>query len=387
MRSRRLNHKKRKASAASSIPPTGLRSRENSIAEGEEGKEERKAPLELEILRKQASSPASLFSLSKTEDENDEKGYEPLEEDDDDDALDGDADPTVVVPGAQDPLADVFGTDEETWAQMHAEEDVEDGPDSRRTTIRRTVTQNPNVVQLAVNAGELGSLPEPGDEENVEEDGGEDDKDVEEVKELLERMSKPLEPEAEAEVEAETEAEVEVEAKVEVEAEAEAEAEVEEEQGSVEASPSRNRSSTGGTLKKHVPPPLKLEQPESSSTEQLSPAVPPSASTNLAYLSGESPEGPSPVGTEDVSPVRTENSEELAEEVDDDALKKVTSPVERRGGAFYEDLDLGLEPSVEVEEAQGEEVRLLWLTLNEANHGSFCSGTLILTTEGEANIS
>ncbi|EIN14411.1 hypothetical protein PUNSTDRAFT_140710 [Punctularia strigosozonata HHB-11173 SS5] len=308
IRSRRLNHKKRKASAASSMPPSSLGSREQSIAEGEEGREERKPPLELEILRNQTSSPSSLFSLAKTADESQPNEYAPLEDEDGDgDEVDaGDADPTIVGPGAKDPLTDVFGTDEETWATMRAEEQADDdeGPDSRRTTIRRTVTQNESIVQLAISAGDLGSLPEP-EEVVVVED--ETEKEVEEVQHILRRMSKG--PEGEPGT------------------------------GSVEASPGRSRSPTGGTPKKRVPPPLKLEPTSLGSSGEA--AVPLNAlgSSHLPYLTGEQPD--TPAVTE---PVDNSSGEK--------ALGKMTSPVERRGGAFYEDLDLGLEPSVEAEDEE-----------------------------------
>ncbi|KAH0837953.1 hypothetical protein J3R83DRAFT_6188 [Lanmaoa asiatica] len=73
-----------------------------------------------------------------------------------------------------DPLGDVFGTDAETWTEIHADSDG----------VRRKVN-NPNVVELALDATSLTILPEQNQEE-----GGEA-KDVAEVRDIIRRMSRP----------------------------------------------------------------------------------------------------------------------------------------------------------------------------------------------------
>jgi hypothetical protein len=73
-----------------------------------------------------------------------EEGYSQLDGDDDDDELD-DEEITAQfppVPGAKDPLADVFGTDADTWAEIHA--------DNR--PVRKS---DPNVVDLALDGAAL----------------------------------------------------------------------------------------------------------------------------------------------------------------------------------------------------------------------------------------
>lgn len=94
--------------------------------------------------------------------------YAPLSESPDDHVA---AHMTSTV--GHDPLGDVFGTDAETWTEIHAESDG----------MRRT-DDNPNVVELALDATSLTILPE-----QRQEIGGESD-DVDEVQDIMQRMSR-----------------------------------------------------------------------------------------------------------------------------------------------------------------------------------------------------
>jgi len=168
---------------------------------------------------------------------------------DSDDAFADEITARVTSFGTKDPLADVFGTDADTWADM------------QRSSIRQT---NPNVVELALTGADLTALPSPTQSE-FDYFG----KEIDEVQALLDQS---------------------------------------------------HRLSSG---KKHVPPPLILGPSTSESSETF--VVPSSAgSANLAYLLGEQPE----------------NYE------DEDYLR--TPALEKREGAVYDDLDLGLEPSEDV---------------------------------------
>ncbi|KAF9015747.1 hypothetical protein BDQ17DRAFT_1395959 [Cyathus striatus] len=190
-----------------------------------------------------------------------------------------------------DPLSDVFGTDADTWTDMHASEE------------QLKHESNPNIVPLAFTGAEISALPDP---ENLEED---DDsriagKEEDEVKELLEQMSKPS---------------------LSI---------------SIPGSPSNSNKRSSSPVRKHVPPPLVLV-PKSNASDLVIPTEPtPISSGNdsiqLAYLSG-SPDDPDKVP----SPVDEVHEEEL------DRYTRVRSPEEseKRVGGLFEDLDLGLDPS------------------------------------------
>ena len=169
LRSRRLNHAKRAES----------RARGASFNNGEIPVDDRRAPINLRLVDKaQAEADVPDF-LRKTEDylrlEDDEdedassgsvkdEGYSQLDGDEDDDELDNEeiAAQFPPVPGAEDPLADVFGTDADTWAEIHAEN-------------RPVHKPNPNVVELALDGAALtrdtlpeeDDTPQPNDEKEV----------------------------------------------------------------------------------------------------------------------------------------------------------------------------------------------------------------------------
>ena len=84
----------------------------------------------------------------------DEEGGEEMDEDED-----GTARARMRTNGDGDPLADVFGTDAETWVDLRASVD----PGKRR---RRNPNPNPNVVELALDGAALGEL----DDEDVDDE-------------------------------------------------------------------------------------------------------------------------------------------------------------------------------------------------------------------------
>lgn len=301
VRSRRITHAKRAESRMS-----GRRS-VSEAGEGEEGEEEsKKAPMDLRLvgkMNKRANRPAFLVT------EEEEEGYEQLDDDGDDeltarlDAMRADGDP----------LDDVFGTDAETWAEMRAESGANPNKD-------------PKVVDLALDAAAVSNLPddlEEGDEAQMPE--GDDEA---EVSELLDRMPKPpltvsIPPEEEANAKRQSE------------------------------------PTTAGTIRKHVPPPLHL-MPQSHGelgVPEQSPNPSSAGSAQLAYLSspksdgvptGSEPEGNPRVSSHSLFPEEDDDDEE--EELDEELLKKVNirSPEdEKRDGAVFDDLDLGLDPSLD----------------------------------------
>ena len=217
-----------------------------------------------------------------------------------------------------DPLADVFGTDEETWQDMHSESS------SRRTSKPRV---SANIVDLALDAAAISALPE-----SLEEDDEQPDKlsDEQEVSEILHILSRPA---------------------LAV---------------SIPSSPpsaNRRRSSptTAGTIRKHIPPPLNLVVPSSNNPGLVVQALPSPMpeSAGLAYLGDKTP---SDVGEfiarsqeaeepdEPEQQVETQKTQEVAE--DPIAVDSNTSPQEeKRGGTIFGELDLGLDPSLETEES------------------------------------
>ena len=180
LRSRRLNHAKRAESRARGA------SFNNEVSE-----DDRRPPINLRLVDKaQAEADVPGF-LRKNRDYlrlEDEDG-----DDDDDDAsggtkdggyshLDGDDDDELdhdeitaqfpPVPGARDPLADIFGTDADTWAVIRAE--------SR--PVRKS---NPSVVDLALDGAALAEELPPEEDDTLQPN------DEEEVKDLWEDQSRP----------------------------------------------------------------------------------------------------------------------------------------------------------------------------------------------------
>ena len=301
VRSRRITHARRAESRASG--------RSRSISEeGEEGEDgSKKAPMDLRLvdrMNKRANRPAFLVT------EEEEGGYEPLEDESDDD-LNARLD---AVRADGDPLDDVFGTDAEAWAEMHAESGVRPNED-------------PEIVDLALDASAVTDLPddlEEGDESRMSVPDDEAD-----VSELLNRMPKPP-----LTVSIPLEEETAVLAK------------------------RQSEPTTAGTIKKHVPPPLHL-MPQSHGelgVPEQSPLPSSASSAQLAYLASPSSDGVHPGSEPESNPhvsshslFPEEEDDDEDEELDEELLKKVNirSPEdEKRDGAVFNDLDLGLDPSI-----------------------------------------
>lgn len=318
LRSRRMNHAKRAESRMGGRSASRLG--EESENEGV-GEEVRRGPIDLALVDKmerRKNVPEFLLTTEPTEEPEDHEHdeYHQLEEDDD-----GDEELTARLNGLGeegDPLRDVFGEDAETWAEMRTS-----GQTKRQT--------NSNVVELALDAEAVSKLSddlEESDEGRLPETDEQD-----EISDLLKRMSKPA---------------------LSV---------------SIPSSPpalNKRRSSptTAGTIKRHVPPPLNL-MPSMPGNGDLpvpepSPMAPSSAaSVKLAYLQG----GTTPLQQEHT--ISHEENEEHEEEesetmTEEDLLRKARSPeVEKRDGAFFDDLDLGLDPSLtESSEVRGSEAKL-----------------------------
>ncbi|TCD62631.1 hypothetical protein EIP91_006615 [Steccherinum ochraceum] len=298
VRSRKVQHAKRAESRAE----MRSRSRMGSQSEVGDGVEEesqagsRRAPIDLELLGRinadGSSVPSFLLTRDKQaedvgadEDAVVEADYEqladsPVEEAEED-----------VTSGNGDPLADVFGTDAETWAEVHAESQVQ------RASLRNS---NPNAVDLALDAAALSSLPD-----DLEEDDEGDESDAEgEVTQLLNAMNRPS-------------LSLDIPSSL-----------------PSDFDPS---TATAETIKRHVPPPLKLDTTESLAPPQASP----NPDEDLPYLGLPTPSDAGDVMSREEAPI------EIDVEMDD-LFKNSKSPQEeKREGAIFDDLNLGLDPSLD----------------------------------------
>jgi hypothetical protein len=292
LRSRRLNHAKRAES----------RARGASFNNGETPDDDRRAPINLRLVDKaQAEADVPDF-LRKNEDyllldhDGDEdatserakdEGYSQLDEDDDDDDDELDNEEIAAqfppVPGAEDPLADVFGTDADTWAEIHAE-------------TRPVRKSNPNVVDLVLDGAALTKdlLPE--------EDDTPQSNDEEEVIELWEGQSRP--------------------------------------RLSVTIPNSPPSPVLDASNRKSAPPPLNLSAATPGSSlglpTILTSPLPSSGdeSASLAYLKD---------GTPSDRVFTTGEGEELTLEVTEAEEAVIRGPLQdKRDGAFFEELNLGL---------------------------------------------
>ena len=291
LRSRRLNHAKRAES----------RARGASFNNREVSEDDRRAPINLHLVDK-AQAEADVPGFLRKHDDylrlEDEEGVAPervkgedyslLDGDEDDDELDNEEITAQFppVPGAKDPLADVFGTDADAWAEIHA--------DNR--PVRKS---NPNIVDLALDGDALKKdvLPEEDDTPKQNDD--------EEVKELWESQSQP--------------------------------------RLSLPNSPPSPALDTSN--RKSAPPPLNLSAATPGSSLGL-PAIltsplPSSGdeSAGLAYLKD---------GTPLEGIFTTNEGEELTLEVTEAEEEATRGPLQdKRDGAFFEDLDLGLSLNID----------------------------------------
>ncbi|KAG5645349.1 hypothetical protein DXG03_006411 [Asterophora parasitica] len=319
LRSRRMNHAKRAASR------NGERKGSLAAASDENSDSSKEPSRHIDLLtgiRKHTGSPVSLV-LSPAEEKSDPvpevlepipipdpAEYEQLPEQEeeewsgsddefDDENLESTARVTTMTRALavnKDPLADVFGTDAETWEELQSF--------SRRASRQQT---NPNVVALALNAADVTALPSPTRSE-YSYLGKEED----EVQALLDQMSRP---------------------NLSV---------------SIPSSPTSSN-------KKHVPPPLVLVPGALQSDQDLmvpaeaSPMPSSASSAHLAYLGDDG--SPAANGEVPVEEATKENREEEEEEVEEENYPRVRSPAEeKRGGAVFDDLDLGLDPTEEYDD-------------------------------------
>ncbi|KAG6874428.1 hypothetical protein C0995_015164 [Termitomyces sp. Mi166 len=195
LRSRRLNHVKRTESR------NGKQASQGDSGDNSDDPHEHPRHIGLLTGNKEAQSTAS-SALSSVEGvlttEPDAmlahiptpEGYQQLDEQEegreegdgwsDDDSVDDEFESTARVTTLtqedhKDALADIFGTDAETWAGM------------KSTSPRKSISQtNPNVVDLVLNAADLTALPSPTESE-LEKLGKEED----EVQALLDQMARP----------------------------------------------------------------------------------------------------------------------------------------------------------------------------------------------------
>ena len=288
------------------------RKRSLSRTEGEPSSAdgERRAPFDLALVeRMQDDRPAFLRERDAAAAE----GYAQLQ----DDAEDVEDE---SVPGG-DPLADVFGTDEETWADMQA------------NRARRPA--DPNVVELALDAADLSALPDdPEDDDRAPAGDNHDDNDEEEVTELWNSRNRPA---------------------LVV---------------SIPSPPSagkrRSSPTTAGAGKKAPPPPLNLvlnNRTDGLAVQQSPGESSSPGSAHLAYLGADTP-----------------GVHEAEEAEGDEHMKRARSPVEeKRDGAFFEDLDLGLV-------VEDDEVRLclvdLLVSFVVLRWGCSSTKTTLMTADG-----
>ncbi|KAF8899213.1 hypothetical protein BD779DRAFT_1487580 [Infundibulicybe gibba] len=352
IRSRRMNHAKRAESR------TGRKMSISESADGEDGPEVRNPPIHLITGRQQTASPISLLSsplvngsIEKINDAESEKtGYMPLtdteslnEEDDEEDFAEDATTRVASIPPSVDPLGEVFGSDADTWADLQAS-----NPRRSRSSM------DPNITDLSLAASDLSSS-----QISELDEGPFGEKEEDEVHKLLEQMSRPhlsL---------------------------------------SIPSSPPNavKKRSSSPTSKKHIPPPLVLAPVPSSD-------VPAPPTSNAAVKSVElvvpAEASPMPSSAGSVSS-KTESSNEDDEKV----YNRVRSPEEseKRGGAVFDDIDLGLDPTEEFDDddphdrrrsqylmkAQLDEIertmaqlspRMLKADLEEDPNSSFSSATL-----------
>ncbi|KAG2062416.1 hypothetical protein BDR06DRAFT_946576 [Suillus hirtellus] len=194
-----------------------------------------------------------------------------------------------------DPLVDIFGSDADTWAEMRAE------------SQGNQPEVNPNIVELALDVSSIAAMPE-------QEQAGDEVDDAQEVWDIMRRMSKPTLT------------------------------------LSIPSSPSSQQlpSPPAGSAKKSPPHPLVLAPNDTRNSLVLhtgpSPILSSSSrddSTNLPYEHASS--RGTPVDDE------TGDDDELSLDMDQEYMRS-RSPEEKRGGAVFEDLNLGLDLGDEDEE-------------------------------------
>jgi hypothetical protein len=277
-------------------------------------------PIELLMGKKEKLKRLSRTSVQDEilEDGDEVTGYAPLSEspeeiDSDTESADGEDTARVSsLTGGKDPLDDVFGTDADTWEDIHASNEG-DSP-----------VKNPRIVQLALTGAELAALPS---QEGFDDDEDISTKEEDDVRELLDLMSKP---------------------NLVI---------------SIPSPPKNKRASSpigiNGTCK-NIPSPLILVSKDRSGGSDVS--ATPSLSPPVPLLSSSSAE---------------EDNDSAEEDFDEFTRLRSPEESEKRGGAVFDDLDLGLDPTEDVS-----------ISVSCVRHVSFfsrSSTTVILTIDAEVN--
>ena len=300
-KTRRAQHAKRAESRLGFRSRAASRAGDESAVEGEPGDDDadRKPALELRLVeRLQAEANVPAYMRPKNgrllgPDADD--GYAQLpdsDEENDEDATARYGNGSV----SEDPLADVFGTDAETWAGIRAE-----------SQPFRQQSSDPNVVDLALSGEALSALPDPA--EDGEERQADDD--TQEVADLLKRNSRPR-------------------LSVAIPAPAP--------QAVVDAS--RERSASQGSSfslsRKRIPPALDLTPSLPGAVDSADLGTD-GSTLRLAYL------------TEEPTPSTGSFAEGTTPSTGDLTQPPRRSPLEeKRDGQFFDELNLGLEGSLEV---------------------------------------
>ncbi|KAG2044542.1 hypothetical protein BDR03DRAFT_939404 [Suillus americanus] len=194
-----------------------------------------------------------------------------------------------------DPLVDVFGTDADTWAEMRAESQC------------NQPEVNPNVVELALDVSSITAMPE-------QEQTGDEVDDAGEVWDIIRRMSKPTLT------------------------------------LSIPSSPNSQQLSSPpvGSSKKSPPPPLVIAPNDTRNGLVLHTGPSPLLSSSSG---GDSTSLPYAHSSSRGTPVADEIGDDDGLSLDmDQEYMRSRSPEEKRGGAVFEDLNLGLDLGDEDEE-------------------------------------
>ncbi|KAG1886013.1 hypothetical protein F4604DRAFT_1615146 [Suillus subluteus] len=229
-----------------------------------------------------------------TREEGGTDGYTPLS-DPTDEEVDEDITTHETDICHHDPLVDVFGTDADTWAEMRAESQ-DNQPEA-----------NPNVVKLALDVSSITAMPE-------QEQTGDEVDDAEEVWDIMRRMSKPTLT------------------------------------LSIPSSPNSQQLSSPpvGSSKKSPPPPLVLAPNDTRNGLVLHTGPSPMLSSSSG---GDSTSLPYAHSSSRGTPVADEIGDDDGLSLDmDQEYMRSRSPEEKRGGAVFEDLNLGLDLGDEDEE-------------------------------------
>ncbi|KAG2138677.1 uncharacterized protein EDB93DRAFT_1090446 [Suillus bovinus] len=286
LRGRRMTHTKRAESRQSN--------RAYSQPRTEGDGDERRAPFDLKLvgrMQNASSVPSFTASLSSRDEggTGDVGGYAPLS-DPTDEEIDEDITTCETDICHHDPLVDIFGSDADTWAEMRAESQ------GNQPEI------NPNVVELALDVSSITAMPEQAQaEDEVDE--------VEEVRDIMCRMSKPMLT------------------------------------LSIPSSPNSNSqhlsSPPVASAKKSPPLPLVLAPNDTRNSLVLHTGSSPRLSSSSE---GDGMSVPYAHASPRGIPVTDEigDDDEASLDMDQEYMRS-RSPEEKRGGAVFEDLNLGLD--------------------------------------------